>query len=51
MKKFNLAGSILGAGGVIVLGFQAIAALMNTDNIWSDLTLSTATALWCGHLY
>ena len=45
MKKFNLAGCFLGAGGVLVLGFQAIAALMNADNFWSDLTLSTVTAL------
>jgi hypothetical protein len=45
MKKFNLAGSVLGAGGVLVLGFQAIAALMHTDNFWNDLSLSTATAL------
>lgn len=45
MKKFNLVGFILVAGGVLVLGFQAIAALMHTDNFWNDLTLSTAMPL------
>ena len=34
----------MGAGGVVVLGFQSIAAMMHTDNLWKDLTLSTATA-------
>ena len=43
MKKFNIAGSLLGAGGIVVLGFQTIAAIMHTDNLWKDLTLSTAT--------
>lgn len=44
MKKFNLAGSILVAGSILILGFQAIAALMSTDNYWNNLTLSTVTA-------
>ena len=43
MNKFNIAGSLLGAGGVVVLGFQTIAAMMHTDNLWKCLTLSTAT--------
>ena len=43
MNKLTLSGYALGAGGAVVLGFQAIASIMHTENIWNNLTLASVT--------
>ena len=43
MNTFTLTGCALGAGGAGVFGYQALSSIMDTNNVWHNLTLASVT--------